>query len=84
MSYAGTKAAVDEFRVQGHALETQLYWHLTANHYPPINIVFMGSAIKAIELARQDEFDTIIELPNGKKLPVVTIIAELHLEPFLN
>lgn len=60
-----------------------LKWHLQCNHYPPINLVFLPVAQKAIELAKQEDWEEVIELPNGKSLTVVKIIEGLHLETFL-
>ena len=83
MSHTGTKAFIDACNEQGHALATQIRWHLGNNHYPPINPVFDEIAIDAINLAKADEWAEIIELPNGKKLTVAAIVNELHLDAFL-
>ena len=70
--------------------EQRLYIHLRYNHYPPIHKVFIPSAQKAIKLAQQaiDEeknelWNKIIKLPNGKQLSVYKIIEGLHLDSFL-
>ena len=63
---------------------TALRWHLTSNHYPPIHEVFMPIAERAIELAQDEEWDTILDLPNGKRLSVAEVIEGLHLDCFLN
>ena len=63
--------------------EQALEWHLQYNHYPPINLVFLPIALKALELAREDKWGEVIEMPNGKSLTVSEIIEGLHLDTFL-
>lgn len=63
--------------------EQALEWHLRYNHYPPISLDFVPVAKEAIEKANSDEWDTIIEMPNGKSLMVYKIIEGMHLETFL-
>lgn len=60
-----------------------LKWHLYCNHYPPINKAFLPIAKEAIRFAKQNEWEEIIEMPNGKSLTVDKIIEGLHLETFL-
>ena len=60
-----------------------LRWHLQCNHYPPIHEVFLLVAKKAIELAKQDKWEEVIDMPNGKSLTVAKIVEDLHLETFL-
>lgn len=71
---------VEEGSVQ---LEQALTWHLRGNHYPPIHLDFLPSAVKAIELANDGDFTTEIQLPNGKILTVKKIIRGLHLDSFV-
>jgi hypothetical protein len=76
----GMAAAVND----GLASQRQaLSWHLSSNHYPPINAVFIPVAERAIELANDGEWDETIEMPNGITKRVWNIIEELHLESFL-
>jgi len=70
--------------------DERLEIHLKGNHFPPIHSDFIPPAKKAIKLAQEaidTEDDTnwgeIIELPNGKELPVSEIIEGLHLDGFL-
>lgn len=63
--------------------DVALTWHLTSNHYPPIHLDFLPIAQQALKLARQDDYDTIIDMPNGISKSVADIIDGLHLETFL-
>lgn len=60
-----------------------LQWHLQYNHYPPIDLAFVPIAQKAIELAKKENWEEVIKMPNGKSLTVVKIIEGMHLETFL-
>lgn len=60
-----------------------LRWHLTANHYPPIHTSFIDVAERAIELADEDDWDAMIEMPNGVSLSVGEIVDQLHLTTFV-
>lgn len=47
------------------SLEQQIMLHFQTNCYPPVPLIMIPVAIKAIELANSEEFDTEIELPDG-------------------
>lgn len=64
-------------------LDQALNWHITANHYPPVNPVFIPTCKKAIELANQGNWDEVIVMPNKREKTVSEIIRGLHLEAFL-
>lgn len=66
------------------SLEDKMVWQLQGNHYPPIDSAFIPAAVKAVELAQQNDWDTVIELPNQKQKTVHAIVTMLHLEPFVN
>jgi len=70
-------------KIGGFLFEVVLREHLTNNHYPPIDPVFIPSALEAISRAEEGDWDSDIDLPNGRTLPVSRIIEELHLESFL-
>ena len=70
-------------KIGGFLFEVVLREHLAHNLYPPIDSVFVPSALEAISLAEGEDWDSVIELPNGVSLPVRQIIEELHLENFL-
>jgi hypothetical protein len=65
-------------------LRQALSWHLSSNHYPPINAVFIPTALRAIELGNDEEWDVEIEMPNGITKTAGSIIEELHLDAFLD
>ena len=60
-----------------------LQHHLCFNHYPPVSSVFVPIAERAIELADEDQWDELIELPNGSSLSVGEIVDQLHLTTFV-
>lgn len=64
-------------------IDTALSWHLTSNHYPPVHPVFLPIAKEAIARANAGDWDSVLDLPNGKRLTVATIVEELHLDFFL-
>lgn len=66
------------------SMRMALNWHLTANHFPPVHTIFVDSAIEAIRLAADEEFDTEIELPNGIVKTVQEICEDLHLWDFVD
>ena len=43
-----------------------LYWHLQSNHFPPIDTDFVETAQKALQYARDEDYEQQIEMPNGK------------------
>lgn len=65
------------------SLDSALYWHLTSNHFPPIDASFIPAAKQAIEWANDELWDARIEMPNGRTLSVSKIVEGMHLEPFL-
>lgn len=65
-------------------IEQALMLHLQCNHYPPVKSVFIPVAKDAIDRANKGEYDTVLEMPNGKSLSVARIIEGLHLDCFLD
>ena len=65
------------------SMDAKLKYHLQYNHYPPIDLVFMDIAKEAIELAKEEKWNTVLELPNKIKKEVCEIIEDLHLDWFL-
>jgi hypothetical protein len=80
MRAAGMREAVDDGQI---SCEAALIDHLQVNHYPPINLVFLPVAEKAIREARRENWEKVIVLPNKKRLTVAKIVEELHLDVFL-
>lgn len=87
MSYSNT---CDMIAQAGRA--PALLWHLTANHYPSIGAEFVPFAEEAIRLARDDEWDTVVNV-DGRILedarthvkPTARALVEnWHLEAFLD
>lgn len=70
-------------KIGGFLFEVVLREHLAHNHFPPVSSIFVSSALEAIEKADSEDWESMIELPNGISLPVSQIIEELHLEDFL-
>lgn len=64
-------------------LSLALQAHLHMNHYPPVNLVFVPTAIEAINYANNDDWQIRIEMPNGIVKTALSIVEDLHLEAFL-
>ena len=78
-------------------LDAALTWHLQGNHYPPVSTAFIPIAKEAIEIAKgavnlfedgfeeeaREDLETVLTLPNGKKLTVEKIVEGLHLESWV-
>lgn len=67
----------------GLPLEEMMSWHLTGNHEPPIDEVFIQVAVEAINLAKRGVWDQTLLMPNGLLRTVEFIVENLHLEPFV-
>jgi len=61
----------------------KMEYHLHDNHYPPISRSFAPVAIRAIELATDGEYATMLDLPNGNKATVAQTIEALDLQWFV-
>jgi hypothetical protein len=74
----------------GVPLDTQIEFHLRANHYPPISNTMVPVCLEAIEWANMGEWHKNLSLPEGvgyKGLtiaPVHAIIEQHHLEPWID
>lgn len=66
------------------SMKDALHYHLQYNHYPPVHPSFIAIAEKAIQLANDDQWNEVIDMPNGKSLRVGDIVSGLHLEHFLD
>ena len=70
-------------------LESQLRWHLTSNHYPPVPTSMIPVCIEAIDKANEGEWDEMISLPEGIEWrgstmsPVHAIVEQHHLETWI-
>lgn len=74
----------------GVPLDTQIEFHLRANHYPPISNTMVPVCIEAIEWANAGEWHKNLSLPEGVGYrgltiaPVHAIIEQHHLEPWID
>lgn len=72
---------------QDISLETAMLWHLGSNHYPPVTEM-VPACIEAIELARERDWDALVELPEGcsyrgsSRAPVWAVVEAHHLAPW--
>ena len=64
-------------------LRTSLYYHLHSNHFPPIDPVFIDTAIWAIGKMQDEEYDATIVMPNDIQKSAQDIVKELHLDFYL-
>lgn len=64
--------------------EFALEWHLQYNHYPPVPLNLLPVAKKALQLARNGDFDTRLLLPSQVLKTVEEVVDELHLSAFLD
>tara|TARA_R100000458_G_scaffold55570_1_gene59641 strand:- start:118 stop:357 length:240 start_codon:yes stop_codon:yes gene_type:complete len=65
------------------SIDEALRWHLAYNHYPPVNAVFVDCCKQAINFGKTEQWDRLIELPNGKLLTAAGVIDGLHLGEWL-
>ncbi len=70
-------------------LRVALEWHLQSNHFPPVPLVMVPVAEKAIKAARQNR-GRLIRLPDGvtyrgePRVSAAVVVEVLHLEAFVN
>jgi hypothetical protein len=64
-------------------IRDSLFYHLQANHYPPIDPVFIDTAIWAIGKVQDEEYDDTMVMPNGITKTAQEIVEELHLDFYL-
>jgi len=80
MNAIGMSEAVQDGLLSNDAA---LRWHLEWNHFPPVHEVFLPVVKEALELARKDCWEVVLELPNGRELSVLQVVEQLHLHEFL-
>ena len=74
-------------------LETQLKYHLTGNHYPPIPTVMVQPCIEAIDAYYDKDYSRKIELPYLNEVQITwkgntwttasALVSHAHLEWFI-
>jgi len=75
-------------------LETQLLYHLTGNHYPPVPKEMVKPCIQAIDAYYDSDHERMIDMPKvgdfqilyrGElQAPASAIVEQHHLEWFIN
>lgn len=70
--------------------EALLCWHLQSNHYPPLSLLLVPVARKAMQLAREERWEDEIDMPEGiqfrdgsRKPTVYDIVETMHLADFI-
>ena len=69
--------------------DTQIEWHLRANHYPPVSNTMVPVCIEAIDEANEGNWDKLITLPAGTswkglpESPVWAIVEGHHLDTWI-
>ena len=70
-------------------IDTALRIHFNFNHYPPLPLSLLPVAKKAIQLAGNEQYDELIDLPEGitwkrrNKASVYACVNAWHLDCFL-
>jgi hypothetical protein len=74
-------------------LETQILYHLKANHYPPVPAEMVTPCIKAIDAYYEEDFDRRIDMPKVGDFqilykgltdaPAWAIVEQHHLDVFI-
>ena len=74
-------------------LETQILYHLKANHYPPVPAEMVQPCIDAIDAFYDEDFDRNIEMPKvgdfqilykgSTSAPAWAVVEQHHLDAFI-
>jgi hypothetical protein len=78
-----TALALAEGVDQLTSLKGALAIHLASNHYPPVHPIFIDTCVEAINYAKCEDWDIIIDMPNGVSKTVGEIVEGLHLSAFI-
>ena len=75
-------------------LETQLRYHLTGNHYPPVPVEMIPVCIEAIDAFYDEDWERMIDMPkvgdfqilykNSTQAPASAIVEQHHLSWFID
>lgn len=75
------------------SLHDIMHWHLTANHYPPVDTAFVQPCLDTIKVIREghDAETTLIDLPHEsmyevfpKPVSAISLIEAFNLHPFID
>ena len=74
-------------------LETQILYHLKANHYPPVPAEMVTPCIEAIDAFYEEDFNRMIDMPKvgdfqilykgDTQAPAYAIVSQHHLDVFI-
>lgn len=87
MSAIGMASAVNVGVVD---IRSALSWHLTSNHYPPLPLDLVDTALRVIDKANAGEWNRRVKLPEGitfrgsQLAPVGACVDAWHLHEFLD
>ena len=75
-------------------LETQILYHLTGNHYPPVPAEMVTPCIEAIDAYYEEDYDRMIDMPmvgdfqilykGQTQAPAHAIVDQHHLHTFID
>ncbi len=71
-------------------LRVALEWHLQSNHFPPIPVVMVPVAERAVLAARRGDYARHLRLPAGvlwrgkRSAPVSAFVESFHLAAFID
>jgi hypothetical protein len=75
-------------------LETQILYHLKANHYPPVPAEMVTACIDAIDAYYDEDYDRMIDMPKvgdfqityrgSTQAPAHAIVDQHHLDVFID
>ena len=74
---------IEGFIEEDMDLDRVLVIQLQNNHYPPVSLAFIPACKQAIEACNNEEYNTMIDMPNGRTITAEAIVEGLHLQPFI-
>lgn len=90
MGTANAIGMADAVHEGGISLGVALEWHLRSNHFPPVPRAMIPVAEAAIEAGNDDDYDRLIDLPEGTtyrdgrtSVEAYAIIESFHLGAFI-
>ena len=84
------RASAEDINALIGSTEQAIGWHLQSNHYPPVPPIMNPVALAAIDAGNEQDFDRLIELPDGVEfrdgrtaVEAWRIIESFHLDTFI-